>query len=66
MTGKISIKKWKKDKSEATIFRFYDKEDPAPWKEMKKRRTKLMLQDIVLNKFRIYIVYVLDKLGLRK
>lgn len=66
ITRKISKAKWKKDKDEATIFRFYDSNDPGPWKEVLKTKNKQIFRDIVLNKFRIYIVFVLDKLGLRK
>ena len=66
LTGKITRATWKKDKEEATVFRFYDENDPGPWKEVLKTRNRQIFQDIVLSKFRIYIVYVLDKLGLRK
>ena len=51
---------------EATIFKYYDKEDQEPWKTVKKTRTKQIIQDFVLKKYRLYIVALLDKLGLRK
>lgn len=66
ITGKISRKIWKKDKAEATVFKYYDPEDPEPYFFVKKGSKKQILQDLVLKRFRLYIVFVLDKLGLRK
>ena len=65
-TGKIKRKQWKRDKDEATIFKYYDKEDMAPYELEKKGRCKQIVQDLILKRFRLYIVFVLDKLGLRK
>lgn len=64
--GTVSKAQWKKEMSEATIFKYYDKEDPEPWKSVKKTRIKQIAQDFILKKYRLYIVAVLDKLGLRK
>lgn len=66
INGTISIKQYKKDKQEATIFKYWDSEDIGPWQYMRKRRIKKMLQDMLLKRFRVYIIYMLDKLGLRK
>ena len=65
-TGKITRKQWKSDMTEATIFKYYDPEDVAPYELEKKGRIKQIAQDILLKRFRLYIVFVLDKLGLRK
>ena len=65
-TGKVTRKQWKADKALATIFKYYDKEDTAPYELEKKRKIKQIVQDIILKRFRLYIVFVLDKLGLRK
>ena len=62
----ISKEQWKREMEEATIFKYYDKEDQEPWKTVKKTRTKQIIQDFVLKKYRLYIVALLDKLGLRK
>lgn len=62
----ISKEQWKREMEEATIFKYYDKEDQEPWKTVKKTRTKQIVQDFVLKKYRLYIVALLDKLGLRK
>lgn len=66
LTGKISLKKWKREKKEATIFKYYDKDDMAPYNAEKKRRVRQILQDLILKRFRLYVVFVLDKLGLKK
>lgn len=64
--GIIDKKAWKKERNEATVFKYYDKEDPVPYEIAQKGKTKQIIQDIVLKRFRLYIVFVLDKLGLRK
>lgn len=64
--GVISKEQWKKEMAEATIFKYYDKEDQEPWKTVKKTRVKQIAQDFLLKKYRLYIVALLDKLGLRK
>ena len=66
LLGKIKKKTWKKDMSEATVFKYYDKEDTVPYEMAKKGKTKQIVQDIILKRFRLYIVFVLDKIGLRK
>lgn len=64
--GKINKKTWKRDMSEATVFKYYDKEDTVPYEIAKKGKTKQTIQDIILKRFRLYILFVLDKMGLRK
>lgn len=66
LTGKVTRKQWKQDLKQATIFKYYDKEDTAPYELEKKRKVKQIAQDLILKRFRLYIVFVLDKLGLRK
>ncbi len=66
LMGNVKKSVWKKDMEEATLFKYYDKDDPAPYEFAKKGKNKQILQDIVLKRFRLYIVFVLDKLGLRK
>ena len=66
LTRRISYKKWKAEMAEATIFKYYDKNDVTPYKLEKKRRKKQIIQDVILKRFRLYIVFVLDKFGLRK
>ena len=66
LSRRVSIRKWKQQKAEATIFRFYDENDIEPYRAEKKRRTKRIIEDLILRRFRMYIVFVLDKLGFRK
>ena len=66
INGTISLKQYKNDKQEATVFKYWDVEDIGPWQYMRKRRMKKIFQDMLLKRFRVYIIYVLDKLGLRK
>lgn len=60
---KISKAEWHKDMDEATVYKYYDINDVEPWRIVKKGRVKQIIQDFVLKRFRIYIVYVLDKFG---
>lgn len=66
LTGKISRKKWKQDMAEATVFKYYDSDDIAPYQLERKGRTKQIIKDIILKRFRLYIVFILDKCGFRK
>ena len=66
VNGSISQKQYERDKAKATIYKYWSEKDPKPWQYMKNRRLKKMTQDMLLKRFRVYIIYVLDKLGLRK
>lgn len=63
---KISKAEWKRDMEEASVYKYYDKKDEIPYILVKKTRIKQILQDFVLKRFRLYIVFILDKIGLRK
>ena len=58
----ISRKQWKKERDEARIFKYYDAEDKKPWENMKRHRVKKILQDTIIKKYRLYIVWMMDKL----
>lgn len=62
----ISLKKYKEDIKKASIFKYYDKDDQIPWKEMKKNRVKIIIKDLIMKIMRPYIVYFGTKIGLRK
>ena len=66
LSHNISKAEWREDRKKATILKYYNEEDMEPWRVVNKSRHKQMLQDIVLKKYRLYIVYILDRLGLRK
>ena len=50
----------KKERAEASVFKYYDKDDLEPWKSMKRQRIKKVLKDLIVLKFRPYIVYLMD------
>lgn len=64
--GKISKSQWEKERKEATVFKYYDKEDMQPYEAMLKIKTKKLLLGSFVSKYRIYIVWLLDKLGLKR
>lgn len=64
--GRVSRKRWKQDKETATIFKYFDEEDVAPYETARKGSLRQIIQDIILKRFRIYIVFVLERFGLRK
>lgn len=66
LEGRISYKRWKQDIKQASIYRYYDKNDIEPYKYLKSRRHIRICQYIILNRFRPIIVKILDRLGLRK
>ena len=62
ISGKVKRKKWKQDLERATAFKYYDKHDEVPFKIVKRGRAKQIIQNFIKKRFRIYIVFVLDKL----
>jgi len=62
----ISKQQWREDKSAATIFKYYNKDDIEPYNLVYKKRFRQMARDFILKKYRLYIVRALDKLGLKK
>ena len=64
--GKITKQQWEKEKTEATVFKYYDVDDLAPYEAMKKIKTKKMLIGSLVSKYRVYIVWILDKIGFKR
>ena len=64
--GKISKEQWEKEKAEASVFKYYDKDDMAPYEAMLKIKNKKLLVGSIVAKYRLYIVWILDKLGLKR
>lgn len=62
----ISREQWKNERETATVFKYYDQDDMAPYEAVKKGKRKKLLLDSVVAKNRLYIVYILDKLGIRR
>lgn len=66
LMGRISRTQWLKQMESAEIFRFKDDLDMEPYKKESKGKYIKMIRDIIIKKYRLYIVFILDKLGLRK
>lgn len=66
LEGKISKKQWKKDMKQATIMRYYDKSDKAPYQYLKKRKWLNITKYIILGRYRQTVVSILDKVGMKK
>lgn len=64
--GTVSREQWQKERKEATVFKYFDKDDIAPYEAVKKGKRKKLILDAIVAKNRLYIVYVLDKLGLKR
>ena len=63
---KVSYKTWKQDIQKASVYKFYNSQDISPFLIVKKDIYRHILSDILLKKFLVYIVYILDKFGLKK
>ena len=62
----VSREQWQNERDAATVFKYYDQVDMAPYEAVKKGKKKKILLDSVVAKNRLYIVYILDKLGIRR
>ena len=58
--GTLSRWQWKADMEKATIFKYYDKDDQEPWKQMKRGKVRKIIQDAIVKKYRLYIVWLMD------
>lgn len=57
----ISRRKWKAERQQARIFKYYDESDTSPYKNMKRRRLSRFLSDEILKRFRPFIVRLMSK-----
>ncbi len=64
--GNVSRKQWKKQKTDAKAFKFIFEGDMTPYEIARKKRFIRILRDILIKKYRLYLMIVLDKIGLRK
>lgn len=64
--GNIGRAEWKKQCEKVEAFKFYDKNDIVPYNIAKKKRFFRICRDIFIKKYRLYLMVVLDKIGLRK
>ncbi len=64
--GNVSKKEWKKQYAGVAAFKFIYENDMQPYELAKKNRFVHIIRDIVIRKYRLYLMIVLDKIGLRK
>ena len=58
--GRITIRKWRDDRKIATVYKYYDKDDIKPYRYVRRRMLWQLLKDIVLARYRLFIVYGMD------
>ena len=64
--GNVSKKEWKRQYARVEAFKCIDKDDMKPYDIEKKGRFLRIIRDIFIKKYRLYLMIVLDKVGLRK
>lgn len=62
----VSKKQWRSEREQATVFKYYDVDDLRPYEVTKKNKKKKLLLDAIVARNRLYIVWLMDKLGLRR
>lgn len=63
---RIKKEQWNEELQKSSYFKYYDKNDLEPYYEAKKGSKKQMRRDILLKKYRLFIVYIFSKMGLKK
>lgn len=58
----ISCKQWRRERKEASVFKYYAADDDQPWRNMKRHRVRKVLKDALIKKYRLYMVWILEKL----
>lgn len=66
LIGNISLKIWKQQRNQVFAYKFYDSNDLLPYKIASRNRWIRIIRDVIIKKYRIYILFILDKLGFRK
>lgn len=62
----VSKEQWLSEREQATVFKYYDVDDTKPYDITKKNKKKKLILDAVVVRNRLYIVWLMDKLGLRR
>lgn len=66
INGSVKWQIWKKEKKEANVYKYYSKDDLAPWEYVKKYKWRQIIQDLILAKYRLYVVFLIDKIKIWK
>ena len=64
--GIVTKEQWEKERSEATIYKYYDEEDVRPYEIVNSQKQKKLIMDSIVFKYRMYIVWFMDKIGLKR
>lgn len=64
--GKLKYSEWKAAQKRSTIFRYKNSLDPEPYKYVKIRKWPEIIKFVILGRYRLQIVALLDKLGIKK
>lgn len=62
INGTVTWKEWKRERKEANVYKYYSEDDLAPWKYVKKHKWRQIFQDFILSKYRLYVVFIIDKI----
>jgi len=62
----VTKSQWEIERSQATVFKYYDEDDIRPYEAVIKNKKKKLIMDAIIAKNRIYIVWLLDKLGVKR
>lgn len=63
---KNSRNQWEVQRSEATVFKYYDEVDVKPFEAILKKKKKKLIIDFIVARNRLYIVWLMDKFGLTR
>ena len=63
---RVSKKLWRQNFDGANYFKYYDSKDEDPFILAKKKSKKQILKDIFLKKYRLIIVFLFGRFGLKK
>lgn len=64
--GNVKKRDWEKQYRQAKAFKFVYEGDMKPYELAKKNRLIRIIRDIFIKKYRLYLMIILDKIGLRK
>ena len=60
----VSRTTWKKERNEATVFKFFDPSDKEPYLAVKCSAKKRIIIDIIISHCRLYVVWLCRKMGI--
>lgn len=66
LQGNIEKKQWEREREKVTAFKFYDKSDLEPYIIEKRGSIIRMYRDLFFYRYRIYILWLFSKFGIKK